>query len=249
MKLEGKVALITGAGSGIGQATALLFAREGAAIAVNDINLSSAERTADTIRQMGRKAIALKADVAEENEVDAMVERAIKELGGIHILVNNAGIGGGGPVLESSVETWDRVMAVILRGTYLCSRQVGRWMASQNTGKILNISSIAAIRFRSNMSAYASAKAGIINFTRALALEWAPHHINVNCIIPGGINTPMTRAHSAPFTAQQIQELIPLGRIGEPEDVAKVALFLVSDDASFITGAALPVDGGELTRY
>lgn len=249
MKLEGKVALITGAGSGIGQATALLLAREGADIAVNDINLSSAERTTDTIRQMGRKAIALKADVAEENEVSAMVERAIKELGGINILVNNAGIGGTAPVLELSVETWDRVMAVILRGTYLCSKQVGRWMTSQNSGKIVNISSLAALRFRLNMSAYASAKAGIVNFTRALALEWAPYHINVNCIIPGGINTPMTRARLATFTAQQIKEFIPLGRVGEPEDIANAALFLVSDEASFITGAALPVDGGELIRY
>lgn len=191
----------------------------------------------------------MKADVAVENEVGAMVERAIKELGGVNILVNNAGIGGGGPILGSSVETWDRVNAVILRGTYLCSRQAGRWMVSQNTGKILNISSIAALRFRANMSAYASAKAGIINFTRALALEWAPYHINVNCIIPGGINTPMTKARMATFTAEQIKELIPLGRMGEPDDIAKAALFLVSDDAAFITGAALPVDGGELTRY
>jgi 3-oxoacyl-[acyl-carrier protein] reductase len=249
VKLEGKVALITGAGSGIGQATALLFAREGADIAVNDINLPSAEKTTEAIRQMGRKAIALKADVAEENEVGGMVERAIKELGGIHILVNNAGIGGGGPVLQSSVESWDRVMAVILRGTYLCSRQVGRWMTSQNMGKIVNISSLAALRFRPNMSAYASAKAGIVNFTRALALEWAPHHINVNCIIPGGIETPMTQALLARLSAQQIKELIPLGRIGKPDDVAKAALFLASEDASFITGAALAVDGGELTRY
>jgi 3-oxoacyl-[acyl-carrier protein] reductase len=249
MKLKGKVALVTGAGSGIGQATAMLFAREGADVAVNDINLSSAEQTASAILQMGRKAIAVKADVANESEVVSMVERVIKELGGIHILVNNAGIGGGGPVLDSSVDSWDRVNAVILRGTYLCSRQAGRWMVNQNSGKILNISSIAALRFRANMSAYASAKAGIINFTRALALEWAPHNINVNCIIPGGIKTPMTQKLLATFTPQTIKDQIPLGRIGEPEDIAKAALFLVSDDSSFITGAALPVDGGELTRY
>jgi 3-oxoacyl-[acyl-carrier protein] reductase len=216
---------------------------------VNDINLATAEATTDSIRQMGRKAITVQADVAEENEVVAMVDRTIKELGGIHILVNNAGIAGGGPALESTVENWDRVMAVILRGTYLCSREAGRWMASQNSGKIVNISSIAALRFRTNMSGYASAKAGVVNLTRALALEWAPYHIHVNCIIPGGINTPMSRAHAATFNAEKIKELIPLGRIGEPEDVAKAALFLVSDDASFITGAALPVDGGELTRF
>lgn len=249
MRLEGKVALITGAGSGIGQGTALLFAREGAAVAVNDINISTAEETADSIRKTGGKAVALKADVADENEVAGMVERVIRELGGVHILINNAGIGGRMSMLESSAANWDRIMSVILRGTYLCSRQAGRWMVDQNAGKIVNISSIAALRFRSNMSAYASAKAGIINFTRALALEWAPYHINVNCIIPGGIRTAMTKAYLSTLTEEEIKELIPLGRIGEPEDIARAALFLVSDDASFITGAALPVDGGELTRY
>lgn len=246
MKLEGKAALITGAGSGIGRATAILFAREGAKVAVNDINLEKAEQTVDIIRQTGKEAIALKADVANEAEVIAMMANAIKEFGGIQILMNNAGVGGGGPVLESSVDTWDRVNAVILRGAYLCSRQAGRWMVSQKTGKILNISSIAAFRFRVNMAAYASAKAGIINFTRALALEWAPYNINVNCIIPGGINTPMTQGR---FSPEEIKELIPLGRMGEPEDIARAALFLVSDDAAFITGAALAVDGGEMTRY
>jgi NAD(P)-dependent dehydrogenase (short-subunit alcohol dehydrogenase family) len=249
MKLEGKVALITGAGSGIGKAMALLFAKEGASVAVNDINLSSAEKTTEDIRKMGKKAITVPADVAEENEVVAMVDRAIKELGGINILVNNAGIGGVGPVLESTVEKWDRVNAVILRGTYLCSREAGRWMVSQNAGKIVNIASIAALRFRVNMTSYASAKAGVVNFTRALALEWAPYHINVNCIIPGGIRTPMTQARTSTFNPEVIKELIPLGRMGEPEDIADAALFLVSNDARWITGVALPVDGGELTRF
>ncbi len=249
MKLEGKVALITGSGSGIGRATALLFAKEGADIVVNDINLSSAEQTAQAVRQVGRKALPIKADVADEKEVVAMVDKAVREMGGIHILMNNAGIGGGGSVLESSVETWDRINSVILRGAFLCCREAGRWMTGQKSGKIINISSIAALRCRNNMSAYASAKAGIISFTRELALEWAPYHINVNCIIPGGINTPMTRAHVSTLTPEVIKELIPWGRIGEPEDIAKAALFLASEDADFITGIALPVDGGELTRY
>jgi 3-oxoacyl-[acyl-carrier protein] reductase len=249
MRLTGKVALITGAGSGIGRATALLFAKEGADIAVNDINLAGAQETAEAIAKEGRKGVALKADVADEKEVIAMVDRIIKEFGRIDILINNAGIGGGGPLLGSSVEAWDRVMSVILRGTYLCSREAGRWMSKNNSGKVINISSIAALRARANMTAYASAKAGIINLTRVMALEWAPYRINVNCIIPGGINTPMTRAHVSTLTPEVIKELIPLGRIGEPEDIAKAALFLVSDDASFITGIALPVDGGELTRY
>jgi NAD(P)-dependent dehydrogenase (short-subunit alcohol dehydrogenase family) len=249
MIMKGKAALVTGAGSGIGRAIAILFAQEGANVAVNDISGTSAEQTVKIIQQLGMNAIAVPADVAQENEVIMMVERVIQELGGINILVNNAGIGGGGPVLESSSVTWDRVINVNLRGTYLCCRQAGRWMTSQKAGKIVNISSIAAMRFRVNMSAYASAKAGIVNFTRALALEWGPYHINVNCIIPGGISTPMTQAYLSTLSADQIKELIPLGRIGEPEDIARAALFLASDDSSFITGAALPVDGGELTRY
>ncbi len=249
MRFKGKVVLVTGAGSGIGQATAILFARKGAAVAVNDINLLSAEQTVATIAQTGGKAIALKADVADEKEVVDMVKEVIINLGGVNILINNAGIGGNYPLLESSVEIWDRINAVILRGAYLCCREAGRWMVNHNSGKIVNISSIAALRFRANMSAYASAKAGLINFTRELALEWASHNINVNCIIPGGIKTPMTKNLLATFSQQQIRDLIPLGRIGEPEDVARAALFLASDDASFITGAALPVDGGELVRY
>jgi NAD(P)-dependent dehydrogenase (short-subunit alcohol dehydrogenase family) len=249
MKLKGKVALVTGAGSGIGRATALLFAQEGADVAVNDIDLASAEKTSQAIRQMGGKSIVVRADIAEEKEVVSMVARTIRELNGVHILVNNAGIGGGGPVLESSVETWDRVMAVDLRGTYLCSREAGRWMAAHNTGKIVNISSIAAIRAQINMSSYAAAKTGIISFTRTLAQEWAKYSINVNCIVPGGIDTPMSRGHSADLTPDRIKQWIPLGRMGQPEDIARAALFLVSDDASFITGVYLPVDGGELTRF
>ncbi len=248
MKLKGKVALVTGAGSGIGRATALLFAREGADVVVNDIDLSSAEKTAETIRQMGKKAIAVRADISEELAVIAMIKRTLEELKGIHILVNNAGMGGGGPLLESNVDTWDRVMAVDLRGAYLCSREAGRWMVAHHTGKIVNISSIAALRAQINMSPYAAAKSGVISLTRTLAQEWAKYSINVNCIVPGGIDTPMSRGHQA-LTPELIKQWIPLGRMGQPEDIANAALFLVSEEASFITGAYLPVDGGELTRF
>ncbi|MGD0918875.1 MAG: SDR family NAD(P)-dependent oxidoreductase, partial [Thermodesulfobacteriota bacterium] len=146
MKLQGKVALVTGAGSGIGQAIALLFAKEGADIAVNDIDLLSAEQTAVAVKQIGRRAITVKADVTEADAVDAMVDRVINELGGVHILVNNAGVPLRGPMLEEqTVERWDRAVAVILRGTYLCSRRAGKWMSVHKTGKILNISSLAGI--------------------------------------------------------------------------------------------------------
>jgi len=247
VKLEGKVALVTGAGSGIGQAIALLFAREGADIAVNDIDLPSAEKTAEAVKKIGRRAIAIKADVAEPDEVDAMVDRVIDELGGVHILVNNAGIPIHGPLLEEqTVERWDRVVNVILRGTYLCSRRVGQWMADQKTGKIVNISSVAGMKSSSSQASYGAAKAGVINLTRSLAADWGKYNINVNCIAPGVINTPLTqRTLLRMSTEEQIVQRIPLGRLGKAEDVARAALFLVSDDAAYISGVTLPIDGGQ----
>jgi NAD(P)-dependent dehydrogenase (short-subunit alcohol dehydrogenase family) len=247
VKLEGKVALVTGAGSGIGQAIALLFAREGADIAVNDIDLPSAEKTAEAVKKIGRRAIAIKADVAEPDEVDAMVDRVINELGGVHILVNNAGIPIHGPLLEEqTVERWDRVVNVILRGTYLCSRRVGQWMAGQKTGKIVNISSVAGMKSSPIQASYGAAKAGVINLTRSLAADWGKYNINVNCIAPGVINTPLTqRTLLRMSTEEQIIQRIPLGRLGEAEDIARAALFLVSDDAAYISGITLPVDGGQ----
>ena len=248
MKLQGKVALVTGAGSGIGQAIALLFAKEGADIGVNDIDLLSAEHTVAAVKQIGRRAIAIKADVFEPDAVDAMVDRVINELGGVHILVNNAGVPLRGPMLEEqTVERWDRAVAVILRGTYLCSRRAGQWMSVHKTGKILNISSLAGIIGSSDHGGYGPAKAGVINLTRALAVEWGKYHINVNCIAPGLINTPLTqRAIAREPALANIAQGVPLRRMGEADDIAKAALFLVSDDASYITGVTLPVDGGWL---
>ena len=251
MKLEGKVALITGAGGGIGRATSLLFAKEGADIGVNDIDLSSAEKTTKAVKQIGRKAIVIRADVSEPDDVDVMVERVISELGAVHILVNNAGIPAlTGPTLEhQGVERWNRVIDVNLRGTYLCSRRVGQWMASHKTGKIVNISSFVGIAGTPKVICYGSAKAGVINITRSLAVEWAQYNIRVNCIVPSWVRTPMMEAairEGKFITMEEIVKRTPLGRPAEPEEIAKAALFLVSDDASYITGVTLPVDGGWL---
>jgi NAD(P)-dependent dehydrogenase (short-subunit alcohol dehydrogenase family) len=248
MRLEGKVALVTGAGSGIGQAIAVLFAREGADIAVNDIDLRSAEVTAARVARLGRRAIPIKADVADAGEVGALVSRTIDELGGAHILVNNAGVPHHGLMIEEqTVEHWDRVVSVSLRGTYLCSRRVGQWMISHGGGRVVNIASVAGLVGSPTLSSYGAAKAGVINLTRSLAADWGRYKINVNAIAPGVIDTPLTRRSPAAWsTPEQILRSIPLGRMGTPDEVAQVALFLVSAESSYVTGVILPVDGGKL---
>jgi NAD(P)-dependent dehydrogenase (short-subunit alcohol dehydrogenase family) len=250
MKLEGKTALVTGAGSGIGEAIALLFAREGAKIAVNDIDPSSADKTAEAVKKIGRKAIAVQADVADSDQVNLMVDRVISEFGGVHILVNNAGIPIHGPFLENQTpENWDRVVAIILRGTYLCTRKVGQWMVANRTGKIVNIASIAGSRATPHIPSYGAAKAAVIQLTRTLAVDWGKYRINVNCISPGVINTPLTQRTIAVWeTPEQIRQRIPLEVMGEAEDIANATLFLVSDEARHITGVNLPVDGGILAK-
>ncbi len=249
MRLEGKVALITGSGKGIGREMALLFAREGADIAVNDIDLPSAEKTAEEVRQIGRKAVAIKADIGKPDDVDIMVDKVIGELSGVHILVNNAGIlDEAVPTIESSIEHWDEVIRVILRGTYLCCRRVGRWMITHKTGKIVNISSIAGIAGLAPRPSYAPAKAAVIHLTRCLAIEWGAYNINVNCIAPGFTLTPMVEEIFKKSKADigLLGKQIPLGRMARPEEIADAALFLVSDQARYITGVTLPVDGGWL---
>jgi 3-oxoacyl-[acyl-carrier protein] reductase len=249
MHLEGKVALITGAGRGIGRTIAVTLAKEGVDLCINDVNLEAAEEAADEISALGRKAIAVKADVGDPEEVDAMVTRTIGELGGVHILVNNAGvIDQGVPTIESSVEKWDEVMRVIVRGTYLCCRRAGRWMVEQRSGKIVNISSVAGLTGLAPRPAYVPAKGAIIALTHTLAVEWAPYGINVNCITPGFCLTPMSQEafKRAGADLGKIGQNIPMGRLALPQDIADAALFLVSDSAKYITGVTLPVDGGWL---
>jgi NAD(P)-dependent dehydrogenase (short-subunit alcohol dehydrogenase family) len=176
-----------------------------------------------------------------------MVARTIEELGGIHILVNSAGFSSGGRVLEESVENWDKNVNVMLRGPYLCSKYAGRWMADNKTGKVVNISSVAAMGGTPGMGAYIVAKSGVNALTRVLAMEWSQFGINVNCIAPGIIDTPMTQnSLLRRFTPEQMAARVPLGRMGTAEDIAKTALFLASDDSSYITGSTIPLDGGSL---
>lgn len=248
MKLKDKVALVTGAGRGIGQGIALVFAKEGADIAVNASHLSSAEGTAKAVRELGRKAIAIEADVSEADQVEKMVKKVIKEFGGIHILVNN--VGGSleelVPTLEQSLEKWDRMLETNLRDTYLCCREVGKWMVSHKTGKIINIASIVGMSGWPTWTAYGPAKAGVINMTMALAVEWGKYNINVNCIAPGFILTDLIKQFMAEghYDVEALIKRTPLGRLGTPEDIGNAAVFLASEDAKQITGVTLPIDGG-----
>jgi len=252
MKLEGKVALVTGSGKGLGRAIALAFAEEGADIAVNARHRETADEVANAISsEYKRKAISVIADVADSGKVDAMVDKVLDEFGRIDILVNNAGIAPEVvPTIEQSVENWDKVIGIHLRGTYLCSRRVGQWLVKQNSGVVLNMASINGFGGFCMRTSYGPAKAAIINLTQALAIEWAKHNIRVNCVAPAYIETPLSaesfKSGAVDFDA--ILRRTPMGRMGRPEEVAKAAVFLVSDDSSYITGVTLPIDGGWLAQ-
>lgn len=195
MKLRGKVALVTGAGRGIGRAIAMALAREGADICVNAAHLSSAEETAKAVRKLGQRAIAVEADVSEAEQVERMVNKVTNELGSIYILVNNVGgsIEELVPTVEQPLEKWDRTISTNLRDTYLCSREVGKWMMAHGGGKIINIASIAGMGGWPTFTAYSPAKAAVINMTQDLAVEWAKYNINVNCIAPGFVMTDLVK--------------------------------------------------------
>jgi NAD(P)-dependent dehydrogenase (short-subunit alcohol dehydrogenase family) len=250
MRLEGKTALITGAGRGIGQATAILFAREGADVVATDLDLSKTEDTVAGVKKTGRKAVAIAADLSKPDELYAMVDKAINAFEGIDILVNNAGVGKvPAPTFAlKDLEAWDKVMAVNVRATFLCSQRVAHWMTTHNGGKIVNLASQTGIAGVPNINAYGPSKAAVINMTRSLAVEWAKYKINVNCVAPCWTRTPrLDNAIKNGFASlEEIQKRCPMGRPAEPEEIAKAILFLASDDAGFITGVTLPVDGGWL---
>jgi 3-oxoacyl-[acyl-carrier protein] reductase len=241
MRLEGKVALVTGGGRGLGEAICRTLAREGAHIAVGDINLADATRVSDAINQMGGKAVAIKADVSSEKEVKAMVAKTIEALGTIDMLVNNAGICYQGSVAEMSEETWDKVLDVNLKGPFLCSREVMPTFKQKRSGKIINLGSLAGQVGGLVVGAnYSASKAGVICLTKSLAKELAPFGVNVNCIAPGVADTEMTQH----FPREEMVKSIPLGKLGEPQDVADAVLFLVSQESKYITGQTISVNGG-----
>jgi NAD(P)-dependent dehydrogenase (short-subunit alcohol dehydrogenase family) len=250
LRLKGKVALITGAGTGIGQATAILFAKEGADIVAANLELAEAEETAEVIRKIGRRAAAIAADISKPDEIHAMVDTAIDAFGGIDVLVNNAGVGALNlPTFEiRDMEAWNKVFEINVRATFLCSQRVGQWMTTHCGGKIINVASQTGIAGVPYVNAYGPSKAAVINMTRSLAVEWAKYKINVNCVAPCWTRTRRLEKaiEKGVVSLAEIQKRCPMGRPAEPEDVAKAIVFLASDDASFITGITLPVDGGWL---
>jgi len=272
MKLKDKVALITGAGSGIGRAIAQLFAEEGARIVANDVNAIAAKETVESLGALGSGARAIQADVADSRQVKAMFAEVDRDLGILDVLVNNAGIAVTAPgererlgeksdtrimemlsdegvtthwdiTQEMTDEAWLRMIGVHLNGTFFCTREALRLMSRRNQGAIVNMSSVAGLMGLENVPHYSAAKAGILGFTRAVAREVGSRNIRVNAICPGFIDTPMTQPLS-PLVRKAITARTALGRWAEPAEVAKTALFLASDDSSFFTGQWLSPNGG-----
>ena len=243
MNLTDKVAVVTGAGSGIGRQVALRFAKEGASVVIPDINFDAAKKTAGLVSCIGAMSLPVKTDVSNHFEIKEMVDSTIKTFGKIDILVNSAGITTREPLLEVSEDSWNREIAVDLSGSAFCIKYTAPEMKKIGGGKIINISSVAAL-LGSVAPAYSAAKGGIISLTRVLAGELAPFKINVNAICPGFVATDINEKIRKMGMEKIIQDRIPWGRWGTPNDIAGVIAFLASDEADFITGAIFQIDGG-----
>lgn len=248
-KFDGKVALVTGGASGIGEACVLAFARDGAKVVVVDLNSELGEKTVAMVKNAGGDAIFLQVDVSDPRAVEQMVADAVKAFGSLDIAVNNAGIGGElKPTGEYSINGWQRVIDINLNGVFYCMRYEIPQMVKQGGGAIVNMASILGVVGFATASAYVAAKHGVLGLTKAAALEYATKGIRINSIGPAFIKTPMVTDSMDEQTLEQIAGLHAVGRLGEPEEVASLTTFLCSDDASFMTGGYYLVDGGYTAR-
>ena len=242
--LTDKVAIITGGGTGIGRGIALEFAKAGADVVVASRKLPNLEKVADEIKALGRRSLALTTDVRIPEQVDSMVKQTVDTFGRIDILVNNAGASFVCPLEDMTPNGWDAVIGINLKGPYLCSRAVGKVMIPQKRGKIINIASVAGIYGSPGMAHYGAAKAGLINLTKSLAVEWAKHNIYVNCIAPGLVRTEGAYAAMDLASEEERAKAIPLGRAGQPAEIGYAVIFLASEASSFLTGETIAVQGG-----
>jgi 3-oxoacyl-[acyl-carrier protein] reductase len=243
MSLAGKTAIVTGAAQGIGRAIAEALARAGADVAVADLDPGRSQDTVTAITKMGRRALNIKVNVAEWNDAKAMVDQVVKEWGKVDILVNNAGITRDGLLLRMKEEDWNLVLQVNLNGTFNCTKAALQPMSKQRSGRIVNIASIVGAIGNAGQANYAASKAAVIGFTKTVAREYASRAVTVNAVAPGFIDTAMTQQLSADVK-ETLSKQIPLGRLGQPSDVAEAVKFLASDEAGYITGHVLHVNGG-----
>jgi NAD(P)-dependent dehydrogenase (short-subunit alcohol dehydrogenase family) len=250
-RFEGKVALVTGGGSGIGRATSLAFANEGAKVVIDDINVEGGEETLAMVKGAGGDAIFVKANVSKAAEVEALVQKAIDAYGRLDCAYNNAGVGE--PlkrVHKTSEDNWDRVMATNLKGVYLCMKYEIPHMLKQGKGAIVNTSSLAGLKGLSGQAAYVASKHGVVGLTKSAAIEYATLGIRINAICPGVINTPLIAPNmkDRPHVEKGYIDMEPIGRLGKPEEIASAVLWLCSDEASFAIGSIFSVDGGVVAR-